>query len=106
MNFDQESKSEDFFFFFFFGGGGGGGGRRGGGRGIPTKKNSRYLVIFCAHALRISSSSLKWFSSFNTNKRGNRQVRCITQVVNVSQNSVKFILTWILDNLLNFRILA
>ena len=32
MNFDQESKSEDFFsfsvffFFFFFGGGGGGGG--------------------------------------------------------------------------------
>ena len=41
MNFDQESKSEDFFsfsvffFFFFFGGGGGGGGGWGGG--IPTK---------------------------------------------------------------------
>ena len=26
MNFDKESKSDEFFFFFFFGGGGGGGG--------------------------------------------------------------------------------
>ena len=32
MNFDKESKTEDFFFFFFFGGGGGWGGV-GGGRG-------------------------------------------------------------------------
>ena len=26
MNFDKESKSDEFFFFFFLGGGGGGGG--------------------------------------------------------------------------------
>ena len=45
MNFDKESKSEDFFFFFLGGGGGGGN-----GRGVLTKTN-RYSLIFCAHAL-------------------------------------------------------
>ena len=41
--------------------------------------NNRYLLIFCAHALyKISGSWLKWFSSFNTNKRGNGMVRGIT----------------------------
>ena len=64
------------------GGGGGGGGREGVG-GIPTEKKktqkNRYSLIFCAHTLcKISSSWLKWFSSFNTNKRGNGQVRRIT----------------------------
>ena len=103
MNFDQESKSEDFFFFFF----GGGGGERG---GIPTKskqnKNNRYLLIFCAHALhKISSSWLKCFPSFNTSKRGNGLLRGITlPVFDRIQSNV--ILTWILDNLMNFRILA
>ena len=43
------------------------------------KKNNKYSLIFCAHALyKISSSWLKWFSSFNTNKRSNGQVRGIT----------------------------
>ena len=90
MNFDKESKSEEIFFYlfiyFFFagrGGGGGGGGERGGeglegdsNRKKENTKNNRYSPIFCAHALyNISSSWLKWFSSFNTNKRSNRQVR-------------------------------
>ena len=86
MNFDKESKSEEKKIFFFlvvvFGGGGGG---EGGGwrRRIPTEKNktqnNRYLLIFCAHApYTISSSWLKRFSSFNTNKRSNGQVRGIT----------------------------
>ena len=44
-----------------------------------TKKNNRYSLIFYAHAVyKISSSWLKWFSSFNTNKRSNGQVRGIT----------------------------
>ena len=73
MNFGKESKSEDFFFFFFFLGGGGGVGVG----GVPTEKkktqkNNRYSLIFCAHALyKISSAWLKWFSTFNTNKRSN-----------------------------------
>ena len=74
MNFDKESKS-----VFFLGGGGG----RGGGGGEMREegdsnrkkeniKNNRYSLIFCAHALhKISSSWLKWFSCFNTNKRSN-----------------------------------
>ena len=38
-----------------------------------------YSLIFCAPALyKISSFWLKWFSSFNTNKRSNRQIRGIT----------------------------
>ena len=60
--------------------GGGGWGEREGEEGLPTEKkkentkNNRYLLIFCAHALyKISSSWLKWFSSFNTNKRSNEQ---------------------------------
>ena len=77
MNFDKESKSEDF--FFFLGGGGGGGRGEGGGGGFQPEKNNRYS-FFCAQALyKISSSWLKWFSSFNTNKRSNGQVRGITQ---------------------------
>ena len=76
MNFDKESKFEEFFFFL----GGGGGERRkreGRERGIPTgEKNNRYSLIYCALPLyKISSSWLKWFSSFNTNKRSNGQVR-------------------------------
>ena len=82
MNFDKESKSlKNFFFFFFFLGGGGGRGeggeRDGGGGGFQPKKrkhkkNNRYSLIFCAHALyKISSSWLKRFSSFNTNKKSN-----------------------------------
>ena len=119
MNFDKESKSEEFFFFFFFlgGGGGGGGGGLGGGwrkRGrsrIPTEKkentkNNRCSLIFCAHALyKISSSWLKWFSSFNTNKWSNGPVRGVTLPMFYRIQS-KVILTWILNNLLNFRILA
>ena len=70
------------------------------------KKNNRYSLIFCAHALyKISSSWLKWFSSFNTNKRSNGQVRGIILPMFYRIQS-KVILTWILNNLLNFRILA
>ena len=119
MNFDKESKSEEiFFFFFFFAQGGGGGG--GGGRGREgdsnnnnkkkkkkkTQKNNRNSPIFCAHALyKISGSWLEWFSSFNTNKRSNGQVRGITLPMFYRIQS-KVILTWILNNLLNFRIPA
>ena len=75
MNFDKESKSEEKKIFFGVCGGGGGGVDRERG-GVPTEKknteNNRYSLIFCAHALyKISSSWLKWFSSFNTNKRSN-----------------------------------
>ena len=56
--------------------------------GVPTKKKGirfffcahalykkRYSLIFCVHALyKISSSRLKWFSSFKTNKSSNGQV--------------------------------
>ena len=68
-------------------GGGGGGGverdREAGGDSNRKKKenknNNRCSLIFCAHALyKISSSWLKWYSSFNTNKRSNGQVRGIT----------------------------
>ena len=102
MNFDKESKSEDFF------GGvgiGGGGERDEGGGGFKPIKN-RYSPNFCAHALyKISSSWLKWFPSFNTNKRSNGQVRGINlPMFNGIQSKV--ILKWILNNLLNFRILA
>ena len=106
MNLDKESKSEE---FFLLGGGGGGGGGWGGG--IPTekkenKKSNRYSLFFCAHALyKISSSWLKWFSSFNTKKRSNGQVRGITLPMFYGIQS-KVILIWILNNLLNFRILA
>ena len=81
-------KKKKTFFFLFWGvgvggvGGGGGGEReRGGEEGDSNRKkentkNNRYSLIFCAHALyKISSSWLKWFSSFNTNKRSN----CYTQ---------------------------
>ena len=87
--------------FFFLGGGGGGG-----GGDSNRKKNKRYSLIFCVHALyKISSSWLKWFSSFNTNKRSNGEVRGITLPMFYGIQS-KVILTWILNNLLNFRILA
>ena len=74
MNFDKESKSEEKKKTFFLWRGGGGGGE-GGRRGIPTEKKKiqktiGIRLIFCAHALyKISSSWLKWFSSFNTNKK-------------------------------------
>ena len=112
MNSDKEYKSEEFFFFFFGGGGGGGG-----GGGIQPKKNThkkkkktkkkkKYSLIFRAHALyKISSFWLKWFSSFTTNKRSNRQIRGITLPMFYGIQ-LKVILTWILNNLLNFRILA
>ena len=97
MNFDKKSKSEEIFFFL----GGGGGGGEGGG-GIPTEekeniKNNGYSLIFCAHALyKISSSWLKWFSSFNTNKRSNAQVRRITLPMFYEIQS-KVILIWIVN---------
>ena len=86
------------------------GGVGGGGGGLQPKKkttkNNRYSLIFCAHALyKISSSWLKWFSSFNTNKRSNGQVRGITVPIFYRIQS-KVVLTWTLNNLLNFRILA
>ena len=70
MNLDKESKSEDFFSFFFFFVCVCGWGGEGGGEGFPTKKKfNRYSLIFCAHALyKISSSWLKWFSSFTQTK--------------------------------------
>ena len=86
------------------GGGGGGGGQEEGDSN--RKKNNRYSLIFCVHALhKISSSWLNCFSSFNTNKRSNRQVRGITLPMFYGIQS-KVVLTWILNNLLNFRILA
>ena len=106
MNFDKESKSEEF--FFLRGGGGGGGGfqpkkKR---KKKEKKKNNSYSLIFCAHALyKISSSWLQWLSSFNTNKRSNGQVRHITLPM-FYRIQLKVILTWVLNNLLNFRILA
>ena len=71
----------------------------------PKKiKYNSYLLIFCAHALyKISSSWFKWFSSFNTNRRSNRQERDITLPMFYRIKS-KVILTWILNNNLNFRI--
>ena len=94
------------------GGGGGGEGKGGGGEGggDPNKKkntkNNSYSLIFNAHALyKISSSWLQWFSSFNTNKRSNGQVRGITLSVFYRIQS-KVILTRILNDLLNFRIPA
>ena len=66
----------------------------------------RYSLFFCANALyKISSSWVKWSSSFNTNKRSNGQVRGIPLPIYYRIQS-KVILTWILNNLLNFRILA
>ena len=52
----------------------------GGGERVfqPKKKSigNRYSLVSCAHALyKVSSSWLKWFSSFNTNKRSKEQVR-------------------------------
>ena len=110
MNFDKESKFEDFFFFFFFflGGGGGGGLEKNGRgrRGIQPKKTIGFRLFFCAHALyKISRSWLKWFSSFNRDKKSNGQVRGITLPMFYAIQS-KVISTWILNNLLNFRILA
>ena len=77
MDFYKESKSEEKTTTFFLSFEGGGVVER---RGIPTgKKNNGHSLIFCAHALyKISSSWLKWFSSFNTNKRSNEQVKGIT----------------------------
>ena len=47
MNFDKESKSED---FFLWGGGGVGERKEGGGGGVPTEKKktqkNRYSLIF------------------------------------------------------------
>ena len=101
MNFDKESKSEDFCVCVCVRGVGGG--EEG---DFNRKENNRYSLIFCAHALnKISSSWLKWFSSFNTNKRSNGQVRGITLPVFYGIQP-KVILTWILNNLLNFRVLA
>ena len=81
--------------------------RGGGEEGDPNcKKNNRYALIICAHALyKISSSWLKCFSSFNTNKMCNGQVRGKTLLMFYGIQP-KVILTWILNNLLYFRILA
>ena len=99
MNFDQESKSEERKKIC----------RVGRGEILTKKKNKiniTYLFIFCAYALyKISSSWLKWLSSFKTNKRGYGQVRGINLPMFYEIQS-KAILAWILKNLLNFRILA
>ena len=59
----------------------------GGGIGFRPEKNPIVFAYFCAHALyKISSSWLKWFSSFNTNKRSNGQAH---NSANVLRNSVK-----------------
>ena len=109
MNFDKESKSEEKKNLFLLVGGGGVRVRGGGGGFQPEKentKNNRYSLIFCAHAQKkVSSSWLKWFSSFNANKKSNGQVRGITLPMFYRIQS-KVILTWIINNLLNFRILA
>ena len=108
MNFDKEFKSEE---IFFRGEGGGGREREGGGEeGVDTEKRktqkNRYLLIFGAHALyKISSSWLKWFSNFITNKRSNGQVRGTTLPMFYRIQS-KVILTWILNSRLNFKISA
>ena len=102
-NFEHTSKSistknPNLKIFFLVG--------RGWGEVLTKKITNMYLLIFCARALyKISSSWLKWFSSYNTNKKGNRQVRSITLPL-FSAIQSKFIFTWILNNLLNFRILA
>ena len=49
MNFDKESKSED----FFLGGGEGGGGRGGGRRGMPTRKKTIGIRLFFVFMLYI-----------------------------------------------------
>ena len=77
--------------------------------GFQLKKNNRYSLNFCAHALytlyKISSSWLRWFCSFNTNKRSNGKVRGITLPRFYGIQS-KVILICIINKLLNFRILA
>ena len=95
MNFDQESKSEEIFFCVcvcvWGGGGGGGGGFK------PKKKTIGIRLFFCAHSLyKISSSWLNWFSSFNTNKSSNGQVRGIILPMFYGIQS-KVMLTWILN---------
>ena len=111
MKLDKESKSEFFFSFFFFLGGGGKRGERGGdsNRKKKTQKKTienRCSLIFSAHDLyKISSSWLKWFYSFNTNKKSNGQERGINLPMFYGIQP-KVIVTWILNNLLNFRILA
>ena len=74
--------------------------------GFQPKKTIGIRLFFCAHGLyKISSSWLKWFSGFNTNKRSNGQVRGIALPMFYGIQS-KVILTCILKNLLNVRILA
>ena len=112
MNLTKNTNLNNFLFLSFFFFWGGGGGERGEGDSSRKKKekkkqkHNKYSLIFCDHALyKISSSWLKWFSSFNTNKRRNGQVRGITLPMFYRIQS-KVILTWILNNLMNFRILA
>ena len=83
-----------------------GGGGEGCGEGVSSDlKKYMYSLYFCAHTQNVSSSWPKWFSRFNTNKRSNRQVRGITLSVFYGIQS-KVILTFILNTILNFRILA
>ena len=93
---------------FLCGGWGWGGekGEEGGCNRKKNTKNNRYSLIFYAHALyKISSSWPKWFPCFDTNKMSNGQVRGITLPMFYGFQS-KVILTWILNYLLKFRILA
>ena len=67
-----------------------------------------YSLIFCAHALykfQVPSSRGTWFSSFNKYNKNNGQVRAITLQMFYRIQS-KVIFTLILNNILNFRILA
>ena len=97
MNSDRESKSEE-----KQSGGGGGGGGEGEEGDSNRKKNNKYSLIFELMLLdkKNSSSWLKWFASFNTNKRSNGQVRGITLPM-FYENQSNVILSWILNNLLN-----
>ena len=92
---------KNFFFFFFFGGGEGGEGRR----AIPTGKKTIGIRLFFVLMLYIKFQVPGSSGSLVLNKRSNGQVRGITLPMFYGIQS-KVIFTWILNNLLNFRILA
>ena len=76
------------------------------GGGVLPKTTKYVFAYFNAYALYKSSCPwLKSISSFNTNKRSNRQVRGKTLPMFYGIQS-KVNLTWILNNILNVRILA
>ena len=72
------------------------------------KKVSRYSLYIYIYIYKISRSLFQWFTSFKTNKRSNRQERDITPPMfyRIQSKVNQVILTLILNNSLNFRILA